>query len=282
MPDHWGFLRVNDTLEVEESEILVGEWFDYMCYHDFKKFPNYIKFQQLNQSELKELLNEEIDRNLLPAHDILSKMPYSWILEKPADCNVIKFSSFACMVVLPFKTDSLSNSESLKRLKSLLHLPVTGISYEQATAFCKWRTELDSIRLWRQLSDLPPVPKFIIRLPTAFECDLLNPNMDSLTKKKEPAFNYHAQFLHNGKEYKRTVMDAFSFSASQNPLSKDARNLQGNAAEMTNVKGIAKGGSYAHWAFYSYPGRVINYESPEPWLGFRCICEQRKKSKRPN
>ena len=280
MPDQWGFLRVNDTLQVEESEILVGEWFDYMCYHDYQKFPDYVSFRKLNESELSELLNEEVDQNLLPCTEVLSQMPYSWILEKTNDCSTTRFSSFACKVLLPIRSDSLNNKESRKRLRALLCLPISGISYDQATAFCKWRTQLDSVRLNKQYSDFPPVPKFIFRLPSSAESDWLNPVMDSLTKQREPAFNYKTGSLHGGDKCGKTIMDAFSFSASKNPFSKDARNLQGNVAEMTNIKGVSKGGSYAHWALYSYPGKEIKYDKPEPWLGFRCICEQKKTRKK--
>lgn len=47
--------------------------------------------------------------------------------------------------------------------------------------------------------------------------------------------------------------------------------LQGNAAEMTNEKGIAKGGSYIHPASECLPEAIQNYSSPQPWLGFRLM-----------
>jgi len=46
-------------------------------------------------------------------------------------------------------------------------------------------------------------------------------------------------------------------------------NLQGNVAEMTSVKGIAKGGSCNHPASEAYNNKSQEYTKPEIWLGFR-------------
>lgn len=52
--------------------------------------------------------------------------------------------------------------------------------------------------------------------------------------------------------------------------------LKGNVAEMTSEKGVAKGGSYFHRAFESYPDAIQKYEGPENWLGFRYVVEELK------
>ena len=44
---------------------------------------------------------------------------------------------------------------------------------------------------------------------------------------------------------------------------------QGNASEMTNIKGIAKGGSFRHYAIDSRKDRQQEYKDAEDWLGFR-------------
>ena len=46
-------------------------------------------------------------------------------------------------------------------------------------------------------------------------------------------------------------------------------NLQGNASEMTNTKGIAIGGSFRHYAIESLNTKKQEYNQPEDWLGFR-------------
>jgi hypothetical protein len=49
--------------------------------------------------------------------------------------------------------------------------------------------------------------------------------------------------------------------------------LIGNVAEMINIEGIAKGGSYVHSLADGYYTKQIKYYEPAYWLGFRCVCE---------
>ncbi|WP_018480114.1 SUMF1/EgtB/PvdO family nonheme iron enzyme [Pontibacter roseus] len=49
--------------------------------------------------------------------------------------------------------------------------------------------------------------------------------------------------------------------------------LIGNVAEMTQQKGIAKGGSWAHRLEQVSVEKVNSYEAPTAWLGARCIGE---------
>ncbi|WP_375561983.1 formylglycine-generating enzyme family protein [Bernardetia sp. OM2101] len=50
-------------------------------------------------------------------------------------------------------------------------------------------------------------------------------------------------------------------------------NMFGNVAEMTSEKGIAKGGSFAHTLEECAADKVQTYDSPQAWLGFRCVAE---------
>lgn len=50
-------------------------------------------------------------------------------------------------------------------------------------------------------------------------------------------------------------------------------NIFGNVAEMTSEKGIAKGGSFYHTLEECAADRVQLYDSPQAWLGFRCVAE---------
>jgi len=50
-------------------------------------------------------------------------------------------------------------------------------------------------------------------------------------------------------------------------------NMIGNVAEMTNVKCVAKGGSWNHYLNQSEIIKQIAYGKSKLWLGFRCICE---------
>jgi len=50
-------------------------------------------------------------------------------------------------------------------------------------------------------------------------------------------------------------------------------NMFGNVAEMTSEKGIAKGGSFYHTLEECAADKVQIYDSPQAWLGFRCVAE---------
>lgn len=56
-----------------------------------------------------------------------------------------------------------------------------------------------------------------------------------------------------------------------------ASNMIGNVAELISKKGIAKGGSWAHDLESSRLKKKQPYQTPEAWLGFRCICEVKRK-----
>ena len=53
-------------------------------------------------------------------------------------------------------------------------------------------------------------------------------------------------------------------------------NMVGNVAEMTSIKGIAKGGSWAHPLEECKIKNTIRYDKPEAWLGFRNVCTWEK------
>jgi formylglycine-generating enzyme required for sulfatase activity len=50
-------------------------------------------------------------------------------------------------------------------------------------------------------------------------------------------------------------------------------NTIGNVSEMTNTKGIAKGGNYTLHVSRCAIKSEQSYTGPASWLGFRCVCE---------
>jgi hypothetical protein len=111
----------------------------------------------------------------------------------------------------------------------------------------------------------------------------MNPGIDSMMSDRcyLPRFNFkdapNAGDQKGGRMVGKGTAIVLLFNVSKNKYSEGAFQIQGNVAEMTSVKGVAKGGSYAHYACESYPGKVNAYTGPQPWLGLRCIMEVKRK-----
>jgi len=288
---NWGLMKIGDTIMVDEAEISVGEWLDYISYYEISNYPSYLNRQLLTENEKKLLITTPFDSSLLPSSIILNKYPFNFLFSKPKKCGVIKFSSLSCNVYLPVDADSLKNSRSKKRICDYLKMPIVGISYEQTIKFCQWRTSIDSLRFYN-----PPEPlilgqlriqklngtAYIYRLPTPQEFDILNPAHDSIYNKKGiiTRFNYkNSIYCSKDKTNScgKAPVDVYTFPSSVKSVISGTKNMQGNVAEMTTIKGIAKGGSYYHYAKESYPGFNNIYEGPQSWLGFRCVGLPRQK-----
>ena len=291
----WGLMSYGDTIFIDETEILIGEWLDYVYYHNPYDYPNYVKCKNLSETEMEKLKTQKIESPLLPDLDVLKDFPTSYIFKGCKNCELLSFSSVSSKAELPFDADSLKNKASKKRILKYLRTPITGISYEQALKFCQWRTLVDSLRYGQ-----PPKEKdygyiyvsvghgesFIFSLPTPEEFDRLNPNQDSIANKKGiiADYNYKNATYSNdkkkiaeNKECGKTLMEPSSFFHSSKNVMSSTLDMQGNASEMTSVKGIAKGGSYYHYATESKKGINNNYTKPEAWLGFRCVAKLKKK-----
>src|SRR3989339_340006 len=170
--------------------------------------------------------------------------------------------------------------------------PITGISFDQAEEYAAWCTfyfnkEQDLIKNGNRI--------IIFRLPTPAEftniskrgmedCDFESDKYCEINRKawKECA-NPKGCALCNcaGKpvcETNKQVDEMFGKESLYtvnifSPNFIGLMDVQGNAAEMTNEKGIAKGGSYLNTAKECLPDAIQKYEKPEKWLGFRLIAE---------
>lgn len=174
-------------------------------------------------------------------------------------------------IELPVNPELLITKKLLKELDYTLNLPITGITYEQAMAFCAWKTRMDNLDNHKTSNG---TRHYEYRLPTAEEYTTLNSNRDSLPKNQFDAFNYksmkgdfkdslYSEWLGN------RLVAAYEFRLDKYGI----YGIQGNAAEMTLRKGLAAGGSYAHYAKECKSGNLQEYTKPEPWLGFRCAAD---------
>jgi formylglycine-generating enzyme required for sulfatase activity len=166
--------------------------------------------------------------------------------------------------------------------------PITGISFEQVKAYLKWCNKKFNFE------EEDPWRKIRFRLPTSEEFEKLQRKSIEDCNLKDPALcKKNVEMLRNCKNAKGCALCncAGKDTCIQNRMATAALgeglytvysynvswigtyNMQGNAAEMTSTKGIAKGGSYLQTASECLPEAVQRYEKPEKWLGFRIIAE---------
>lgn len=156
-----------------------------------------------------------------------------------------------------------------------LRYPITGLSFEQVTDFCKWRTKHVGGGIYEYR--LPTEAEWIRFAKNGLEDSLIENGIpDSLLNDECVCFNYKVEeYCKFYRDLGFTKFDLIA-SAHYNPDKNDAYDVFGNASEMTNVKGIAKGGNFTTYAIQCHYDSIQHYDKPETWLGFRCIAIKRK------
>lgn len=156
--------------------------------------------------------------------------------------------------------------------------PVVGISYEQALAYCAWRTECVRDSYVRsKKKDL----HIQYRLPTKSEWELISdhrtPVFFRAGKNEKGMYQLNCQRqIESVKKGDSQFMAAYAdittpvYSYWKNGFG--LFNAFGNVSEMISEKGISKGGSWHHALEECRPGKDILYSKAEAWLGFRCVC----------
>lgn len=162
--------------------------------------------------------------------------------------------------------------------------PVVGVSYEQAVAYCQWRSDRVN-ELYSQMQEhKKPFKKVTYRLLTEKEWESIAAGNLPVTKYP---YGYDSVYV----KWKRKYMKSFNcyypddrsdhflkdrayYTAplrSFFPNSSHTYNMIGNVAEMVSEKCIAKGGSFIHTLEECKIANDQHYDKPERWLGFRCI-----------
>jgi len=169
--------------------------------------------------------------------------------------------------------------------------PVVGISYEQAIAYCKWRSdrvnELLHIKKnkkdYNSENNIGKAPEvFRYRLPTKDEWEKYagvgyNESIKKkLAKNDYPYANFQSKITGkaNSLGFINDSPDITAPVRSYWPNKAGLYNMFGNVAEMVSQKGFAKGGSWMHTESESTIKKDFKYSKPECWLGFRCVCEK--------
>ena len=162
--------------------------------------------------------------------------------------------------------------------------PVVGINYEQATAFCKWRTE--RVKSFLTLKKDFKNQNFEYRLPTKSEWEKLAETSTNFLNNngKNNKGLYQINCIHIIDSAGTKKYDFIENSDVTAPVKSyiknyfELYNLLGNVAEMVNEKGICKGGSWRNRLEECRVGKDIEYSKPTAWLGFRCVCVMRNKN----
>ena len=160
--------------------------------------------------------------------------------------------------------------------------PVVGISYEQAKAFCKWRTE--RVKSFLTIKKDFKNQNFEYRLPTKSEWEKLAETSTNFLNNngKNNKGVYQINCIHIIDSAGTKKYDYIENADVTTPVKSyiknhfELYNLLGNVAEMVNEKGICKGGSWRNRLEECRVGKDMEYSKPTAWLGFRCVCVIRK------
>lgn len=153
--------------------------------------------------------------------------------------------------------------------------PVIGISYEQAIAYCKWRTE--RVRTHLTIKKDFTHQHFEYRLPTKAEWERLAETSSFVLKNNEK--NEKGKFqlncispLENENQMPTGTGDIVAPVQSYEKNFLGFYNMLGNVAEMVLENGICKGGSWRNRLEECRVGKNQEYTKPNSWTGFRCVC----------
>jgi len=146
-----------------------------------------------------------------------------------------------------------------------LEIPITGITFEQAQKYCKWKE--DMINQNQKI-------RVEVSLPSVDIYKRVIPNRDTLSKNGK-CFELNcstAKCETSGKD-KAHISEgkALENAGSYLPTALGLYNIQGNAAEMTSTYGVAMGGSFRQPARESFNDKFQHYDKACDWLGFRYV-----------
>lgn len=293
----WGLIGIKNEFVVDETEIAAIEWMNFMQYEKLQNFPTYIEKKSTKQKHLSEkekttLQFQYLNNRLYPDKKIIKSLPYYKLIYSTSNKKLYDFrNGLNWPIALSLDSivvDSLRSVYGEKGFNKMLLLPIVGVTYEQALLFCKWRNEYENLRYdyvvkVNEYSD-DMHEFYTFKLPSREEHKRYNYNQDSINySKKKPFSNYNYK---NCMKYKKDKYPYSNYGKeavtpwhnysdnikySRHNLLCGIDHVQGNVAEMSDVKDVSLGGSFMHPAIKSYTNQTIQYTKPEMWLGFRCI-----------
>jgi formylglycine-generating enzyme required for sulfatase activity len=156
--------------------------------------------------------------------------------------------------------------------------PVVGISYKQAKAYCKWRTE--RVKTFLIIKKDFKNQNFEYRLPSKVEWEMLAESSSNFLSNngKNDKGKYNLNCIHMIDSAGVKKCDDIANPDITAPVSSYYKNwfgiynMLGNVSEMVIEEGISKGGSWRNRIEGCRVGKDLEYNKPTAWLGFRCVC----------
>ena len=136
--------------------------------------------------------------------------------------------------------------------------PIVLITYEQAMDYCAWRSRAVSAKIGRKVT---------YRLPTPTEWkeiaeEIMKSDLKQIEKELEAA-----------KKMIKKDSTQYNLTGIEKPKSR-VHNMFDNVSEMTLENGIAMGSNnYDLAELNTNLTRLVKYNSPNAYLGFRCVAE---------
>jgi len=171
--------------------------------------------------------------------------------------------------MLPDSTINKFDFEIYVDSKELENYPVTGITYEQALAYCNWRSEFVT-----KTKNRKAIPKGSCAWKYWIKFEKFDPERNYKIVYRLPTPKEYEQFYKlKSKDNYDSIIKPIKFKEKE----KYFNFIIGNVSEMTFIKGIAKGMDFKHKPIKDHKKTELNkdiiYQKPELWLGFRCIAE---------
>jgi formylglycine-generating enzyme required for sulfatase activity len=243
----YGTVLIDNNISMKMTEVTIQEW---MCFIVDNNFDSLLFPDNAKISVTTKLLFDD--------------------LRKTKDFEYLKLIDYSGTMKRNFGAKGIQVSKNFKKLVEndtnyfSINIPVTGITYKQAQQFCEWKENLINTSQARKVN---------ISLPSIDTYKKVITNKDSLNSKKCAMFNSMNCNCLTDRNKKDNKSQGKSLLRADNywPTELGLYNLQGNASEMTNVLGIALGGSFRHYARQSFSDTKQEYSSAEDWLGFRYL-----------
>lgn len=252
MPAPYSMQKIDELIFADAYEVSVGEWLAF-----------------LSDDKGNELL-----ASLLPDTNAVEEKVRPVYRAYFSD-NSSQMSFYSGLLGKKMRIHIQPNANK-KEIEKLLKFPVTGITFEQAQQYCEWRSQQFN-NMFFSGEDGTSIQ---FRLPTEedWERMAIDGNgknktcLDSVNDKGCNLFNYKASAeCETAKQIVQHRGAGTVFSTDFWPSYIGIHNMFGNVAEMTADKGVAKGGSYRHYAAECDAKRKQQYNAVQSWLGFRCV-----------